>query len=164
MAASLTGEMAASEARILFRPAGNPQAGMTDEDLLARAQTGGEEPFRALYERYRDPLFRVAYRLTGSAPLAEDLVHDCFVGLLRSAFDARRGALRPYLFAMLRNLVCKHFRDNGREEAADDLDANAGSGAGPLGELIARETAAEVRDAVRALPLRQREVLVLFEY
>jgi RNA polymerase sigma factor (sigma-70 family) len=151
-------------ARILFEIAGKTQRGMTDEDLLVDARQGSEEAFRALYQRYRDPLFRFAYRLTASGPLAEDLVHDCFLSLLRNAFDAKRGALRPYVYAMLRNLVYKHFRDNGREESTADFDGNAIQQLSPLGELIARETAEEVSDAVAKLPLLQREVLVLFEY
>jgi RNA polymerase sigma-70 factor, ECF subfamily len=164
---SLTLEMSlvkSTGARILFARAGNSQPGMTDETLLAQARRGGEEAFRVLYERYRDPLFRFAYRLTASAPLAEDLVHDCFLGLLRSSFDAGRGALRPYLYGAVRNLVYKHFRDHQREEPTADFDSNIDRHPGPLVELIARETADEVRDAVSALPLLQREVLVMFEY
>ncbi len=150
--------------RILFSPGGNRPPGMTDEDLLAEARRGGEDAFRALYERYRDPLFRLAYRLTGSAPLSEDLVHDCFVSLLGKGFQAARGALRPYIYATIRNLVHKHFRDHRREEPTGDFDCNASEQPGPLGDLISRETAAEVRAAVGELPLLQREVLVLFEY
>jgi RNA polymerase sigma-70 factor (ECF subfamily) len=150
--------------RILFQIRGNTQPGMTDEDQLARARQGDEEAFRALYDRYRDPLFRLAYRLTASAPLAEDLVHDCFVSLLRNAFDINRGPLRPYLYATVRNLVYKHFRDNAREETTADFDSNAAVNSSPLRELIGRETAGEVRDAVGGLPLLQREVLIMFEY
>lgn len=121
-----------------------------------------EAAFRAVYEEYRDPLFRFGYRLTGSAEVAEDLVHDCFVGLFRGGFDERRGSLRTYLYAAMRNLSRKHHRDSGREDLSDGPDAAVNAGA--LDGLIARETAGAVQRAVERLPLLQREVLVLFEY
>ena len=121
-----------------------------------------ESAFRIAYEEYRDPMFRFACRLTGSADTAEDLVHDCFVGLFRGGFDERRGILKTYLYAALRNLARKHYRDFGREESAEDCDLAAAAGA--LDRLISRETSAAVQSAVEALPRPQREVVVLFEY
>jgi RNA polymerase sigma-70 factor (ECF subfamily) len=122
-----------------------------------------EAEFRSLYTQYRDPLFRFGYRLTGSAETAEDLVHDCFVGLFRGAFDASRASMKTYLYAAMRNLCRKRYRDSGREEL---LDANAEQpvSAGVIEALISQDTAAAVQLAVAALPLLQRETLVLFEY
>ena len=121
-----------------------------------------ETEFRIHYEQFRDPLFRFGYRLTGSPDIAEDLVHDCFVGLFRGGFDARRSSLKTYLYAALRNLPRKHYRDSGRGEPADEADRDLADG--PLDALISRETSAAVQQAVEQLPLLQREVLVLFEY
>lgn len=121
-----------------------------------------EAAFRAVYEQYRDPLFRFGYRLTGSIELAEDLVHDSFIGLFRGTYDERRGPLKTYLYAAVRNLSRKHFRDSEREDLSDDADPAVTCG--PLDEMISRETAAAVQHAVESLPPLQREVLVLFEY
>ena len=121
-----------------------------------------ETVFRSIYLQYRDPLFRFGYRLTGSTEVAEDLAHDCFVGLFRGGFDERRGSLKTYLYSAMRNLCRKHYRDSGYEETSADPDGPTNGGA--LDDLIARELAAAVRQAVEALPLLQREALVLFEY
>jgi len=137
--------------RIFLRSRGN---------TLLKAMT--ETAFRTVYEQYRDPLFRFGYRLTGSVELAEDLVHDCFIGLFRGGFDERRGPVKTYLYAALRNLSRKHYRDSEREELSNDADLPVASGA--LDALISRETAAVVQRAVETLPRLQREVLVLFEY
>jgi RNA polymerase sigma-70 factor (ECF subfamily) len=134
---------------------------MTDGQLVDRVRGGDEEAFQTLYGRFRDPLFRFGYRLTASQPEAEDLVHDCFVGLFRGGYDARRAPLRTYLYAAIRNLARKHFRDSGRE----DLEVvEMPVEDSPLEELLERELAEEVKSAVAALPLLQREVLVLAEY
>jgi RNA polymerase sigma-70 factor (ECF subfamily) len=121
-----------------------------------------EAAFRSLYEQHRDALFRFGVRLTGSAETAEDLVHDSFLGLYRGSWDESRGAAKTYLYGAVRNLAFKRYRDLGREEADCDVDAPVDPVA--LGSLISKETAEAVRRAVMALPARQREVLVLFEY
>jgi RNA polymerase sigma-70 factor (ECF subfamily) len=121
-----------------------------------------ETAFRSVYEQYRDPLFRFGYRLTGSVEVAEDMVHDCFVGLFRGGYDERRGSLKTYLYGAVRNLSRKHYRDSGREDPADDAEPPVTRG--PLDALISLETAAAVQRAVETLPLMQREVLVLSEY
>jgi RNA polymerase sigma-70 factor (ECF subfamily) len=124
---------------------------------------GMKEPaFRTVYEEYRGPLFRFAYRLTGSREVAEDLTHDCFVSLFRGGFDERRGPLKTYLYGAMRNLARKHYRDSGREEPDWDIDSPVD--AAPLEGMISRETAATVHCAVELLPLLQREAIVLFEY
>jgi RNA polymerase sigma-70 factor (ECF subfamily) len=122
-----------------------------------------EAAFRTLYAQYRDPLFRFGYRLTGSAEVAEDLVHDCFVSLYRNGFDESRASLKTYLYAAMRNLCSKHSRDTGREAESADMPDSAAAGS-PLSDLISRETATAVQRAVAALPLVQREALILFEY
>jgi RNA polymerase sigma-70 factor (ECF subfamily) len=136
--------------------------------LLEKAGGGDQTAFLSLYERYRNPMFRFSYRLTGSIEVAEDITHDCFLSLIRnpSNFEATRGSLRTYLYAAARNLAMKHFRSVGRESAIDDLDEHpiAPRREEPLRRVLDGELADKVRDAVADLPPLQREALVLFEY
>ena len=55
--------------------------------------------FTRIFDEHHLPLFRFAYRLTGSMADAEDIVQECFLGLLRAdcGFDERRTSLRTYL-------------------------------------------------------------------
>ena len=137
---------------------------MTDEELLRIARNGEEHAFRALYERYRDSLFRFGYRLTGSAETAEDLVHDCFVALLRSPgrFDSERASLRTYLYSAVRNLVRKHFRDAAEDDS--EVPDIADEGPDPVTVLIHEETARIVKEAIAAMPVSAREVVILADY
>ena len=141
---------------------------MTDERLLNRASRGDEAAFLLLYERHRDAVFRFAYRLLGSAGLAEDITHDCFLSLLKQPgkFDPSRAALRTYLLGAARNLSSKHFRSTGNDVTVEDLteELRLPEGAEPLRQLLDEELSGEVRKAVEGLPPLQREALVLFEY
>jgi RNA polymerase sigma-70 factor, ECF subfamily len=140
----------------------------TDELLLQRAGDGDQAAFLELYDRYRQPIFRFAYRLLGSVEVAEDVTHDCFLSLIRKPENFRpdRASLKTYLFAAARNLALKHFRDQGREAAMDEVtqEPQDSPRRGPLRRLLDEELAAQVREAVLSLPPLQREALVLFEY
>jgi RNA polymerase sigma-70 factor, ECF subfamily len=140
----------------------------TDELLLNKAGEGDQAAFLELYDRYREPIFRFAYRLLGSVEIAEDVTHDCFLSLIRKPenFRPERASLKTYLFAAARNLSMKHFRNQGRETGLDEVaeEPKESSRRGPLRRLLDEELATLVRDAVFSLPPLQREALILFEY
>ena len=140
----------------------------TDELLLQKAVDGDQAAFLELYDRYRQPIFRFAYRLLGSAELAEDVTHDCFLSLIRKPenFRPERASLKTYLYAASRNLALKHFRNQGREAGIDELtqEPQESPRRGPLRRLLDEELADQVREAVFNLPPLQREALILFEY
>ena len=140
----------------------------TDEVLLERAGEGDQAAFLELYDRYRDPIFRFAYRLLGAVEIAEDVTHDCFLSLIRKPqnFRPERASLKTYLYAAARNLALKHFRDQGRETGLDEVseEPKESSRRGPLRRLLDEELATHVREAIFSLPPLQREALILFEY
>ena len=140
----------------------------SDEDLFERMRKGDESAFLQLYQRHRDPTFRFAYRMLGSAEQAEDVTHDCFLSLIRNPhhFDPRRGSLRNYLYGAARNLSHKRLRRPGNG-LADQEYSSAAPGNGkeePLGHLLAEELSSKVRQALTRIPPLQREIVVLSEY
>jgi len=142
-----------------------------DARLLSAAAAGDEMAFLVLYERHRDPLFRFLRRYSGSAELAEDVTHDCFVSLIRapSRYDPGQASLRTYLCGAGRNLLVSRLRHEGREtpmddEAEGDLGRLEETESGPLDRVLAREVQDVVADAVARLPAFQREAIILFEY
>ena len=141
---------------------------VTDEGLLEQAARGDGTAFQFLYERYRDGIFRFAYRLIGSVEAAEDITHDCFLSLIKEPgrFDPARASLRTYLYAAARNLALKQFNYFSRAAAIEDLQEEpAGSGSdGPVRQLLDSELSAQVEKAIAGLAPLQREALVLFEY
>lgn len=141
---------------------------VTDERLLASAASGDMAAFQILYERYRDPIFRFAYRLLGSAEAAEDVAHDCFLSLIKepSRFDSNRASLRTYIYATARNLAAKRYNSFGRETAIEELadEPAMAERHAPVARLLDEELASEVQQAIASLPPLQREALVLFEY
>ena len=131
--------------------------------LLNAARRGNEGAFLDLYQRHRTPVFRFAWRLTGSVAAAEDITQECFLALLAgAAFEVRLGALRTYLYGITRNLAFKRLRQIEREQ--DEPEDITASSADTLGDILAVERAVLVQDAIGELPPLQKEALILFEY
>ena len=117
--------------------------------------------FAAIFGQYKDSVYQFAWRMTGSATVAEDIAQDCFVALLRTPerYDAGRGPLRAFLIGVARNVIFNRWRAESRWSPLDD-DAFI---AAPL-DLGRREVAELVAQAVQSLPPLQREALILAEY
>jgi RNA polymerase sigma-70 factor, ECF subfamily len=116
----------------------------------------------AAFDRYSRPVYRFVYRLTQREDVAEDVVQEVFLALVRAPerFDAARGALQSYLFAIARNLVLKRYRDYRREEQWESEEAPPS----PIDPRNALDLRTAVAEAIAGLPPLQREAVILFEY
>lgn len=128
-----------------------------------------EAGLRAAHRTHAGELYRFALRQLGDAGAAEDVVQETFLKAWRSAasFDAHRGPLRAWLFAITRNLVIDHARRRAVRPVqpvdSRDLVALAGGDGGFDGTAAAAEaamTAWTVEEALRRLSDEHRTVLV----
>jgi RNA polymerase sigma-70 factor (ECF subfamily) len=139
-----------------------------DDDLHRRLRAGDEAAFAQLYRRWQGPLYRFALRMSGQAMLAEDVVHEVFMALIRGGdtYDPARGTLAAYLHGVARHKVLRRLEHErpyvALDDGEDDGDGEeAGGGPDPLAELTRNERIARVQVAVRSLPTLYREVVVL---
>jgi RNA polymerase sigma-70 factor (ECF subfamily) len=121
-----------------------------------------EATFDALFRSSAADVHAYAISLLGDRSAAEDVTSLAFERLYRSRsrLDRRRGTPRALLFAIARNAALDELRRRGRQpqtelgaEPAEDHDSGAA--------LEDVERRATVRDALAALPLREREVVLL---
>ena len=131
------------------------------EHDLRDARSGREAAFLRLFDDHHLPLFRFAWRLTGSTADAEDIVQECFLALLRPqcGFDPGRTALRTYLFGAVRNQALNRLRRREQGVARESMDQRT-----PETEALRDEMAEAVTSAIAELPETQREVLLLAHY
>lgn len=134
----------------------------SDPELVERARDGDREAFGFLYRRHQAQVYRFARAMTGSSPLAEDIVQEVFLALLKDLdrYDVNRAALRTYLFGIARNLSRYKLRGLRRLLPLDDADESAGFD-DPAAALSAGDETRHLRRCVRGLPARYREVIVL---
>jgi RNA polymerase sigma-70 factor, ECF subfamily len=135
--------------------------GKAPEHSLRDARRGQEAAFLRLFEDHHLPLFRFAWRLTGSMADAEDIVQECFLALLRPecSFDPARTAIRTYLFGAVRNQSLNRLRRREQGVMPESTDDRT-----PETEALRGEMADVVAGAIAELPETQREVLLLAHY
>jgi RNA polymerase sigma-70 factor (ECF subfamily) len=107
-------------------------------------------------------VYRFACAMTGSAAVAEDVVQDVFLALMRDLerYDPERASLRTYLFGVARNVARARSRSVWRLLSLDLAGETAGPD-DPGAALSASEDTRHLRRCLGALPGRYREVIVL---
>src|SRR4051812_27827143 len=162
-----------------------------DADLVAGLKRGEERAFVALVRRYQPPLLRLAIVYCRSLAVAEEIVQDTWLGVIRGIgrFE-ERAAFKTWLFQILVNRARTRAAQEGRagswatpeEEAearsepsvpperfrgADDKWANNWAvpphswGESPEVRLLAGETMDLVKRAISTLPPAQQQVITL---
>jgi RNA polymerase sigma-70 factor (ECF subfamily) len=136
------------------------------DDLIARIAVGDREAFGELYRRCRPDIYRYAAHMIGSPALAEDVVQDVFMAVIKDAARYRPGqsGVLPWLLGIAHNHV-RRWRHR-RTFVPLPLDESTGGKRiavtpDPVGELTRERHEAELARALLALPARYREVIVL---
>ncbi|MBI5094373.1 MAG: sigma-70 family RNA polymerase sigma factor [Candidatus Hydrogenedentes bacterium] len=87
--------------------------GVSDWELVARAQSGDLQAFAELVSRYQTPVIHFCRRMVGSLQDAEDLAQDSFVRVYRYLPRLRPEAkFSTVVFGMARNLTLNYLRDS----------------------------------------------------
>lgn len=137
-----------------------PQARIVaDAVLIAAIGRGDEQALSTLYDRLAPRAFAIALRISRDDALAEEIVAEAFVRLWRGAgaFTPARGAAAAWFAEIVRNCAFDELRRRQRRPPEADLAA-AALRSDEMTDTAERMT---IRDAVAALPPRQRAVLEL---
>ena len=151
--------------------------GVPDADaaLLGALRAGDEDAFAALVSRYHMRLLRFAESLVPSRAVAEEVVQDTWLGVVRGLqrFEGR-SSVKTWLFRILANRARtagareKRTVALGDDVLQDRFDA-AGAWSPPLqpwsdtvdARIVAEKLACRVRECLPALADAQRQVVLL---
>lgn len=140
---------------------------LADEDLMQLVRKGEPEAFELVYERHATAAFSLAYRMTGTRNVAEDVVQEAFLSLWRSGarYDRTRGSVRTWVLGIVHNRAIDALRRSmvhERRRASDEgIEERFESGDRVDVEAARRDEAREVRDALESLPAEQSRVIEL---
>jgi len=108
------------------------------------------------FDRYHLGVYRYFLRLTGEADLAEDLTQEVFVRIVRSAGRyTAQGREEAWIFMIVRTVLAERARGAGHAPQVISLVE-----APDCGEEPEHVVALGVREALRLLPTRDRELLM----
>ena len=131
--------------------------------LVQRCAAGDEGALRRMYELQAPRLKGLARRITGSAALAEDVLHDVFVQVFQEAhrFDPARGSASAWLTTLTRFRALDLARGNGRERVMAVLPDPADPGPDPLTLSIVSAEGRRLRACLDRLPGPARHAITL---
>ncbi len=148
----------------------------SDEDLVARCQTGDFAAFGILYARYQRPILAYIYQITRDYEASACIAQDVFLKVFEhvGSFDLKR-RFTTWFYTIARNAAIDHlhsrnrrvmvtFSDLDREESANPEPAIQGVHARnePIENSLARqESTAALQVALGELPQIYREIIEL---
>jgi RNA polymerase sigma-70 factor (ECF subfamily) len=140
----------------------------TDEDLAVGVQRGNADDLAVLVERHHSPLLGYLYRMAGGdRSLVEDLVQETFLRVLRAIGQYQYPRpFKPWLYAIATNLVRDHYKRAETRYTVGETgeELTRGQAVRPEDRVVADEEAQQVAAAVMALPVHQREAVILRYY
>jgi len=141
----------------------SPDRNERDLALVRRFQAGDERAFDLLVEEHRREVYRLAYRLLGNHADADDLAQEAFLRGYRFLGRFRgESTFRTYLTRIVLNLSAdrRRARSSRRQVSLDEVpERELPRTSPPAGAGLILE--ATLHRAVRQLPPRQRETLIL---
>jgi len=143
----------------------------SDEELLHRHAAGEREALEELFRRYRQPAYRVAFRLLGNEADALDAVQEGFIKALTHLHSFQgRSSFKTWLLRVVSNAALDLGRQRGRREtlsldAAEAADLNSDRLLTADGSTLGLEQA-DLRglldQALATLSESQRQTFVLY--
>ncbi|MFQ5663510.1 MAG: RNA polymerase sigma factor [Terriglobia bacterium] len=151
---------------------------MSDQEWMLRLQAGDDDAFNYLVGKYRSPLIHFLYRMVHEAALAEELAQEVFLRVYRARQRYRpRARFTTWLFRIAANVALNALRD-GRVRRARETPLESGSADPAQSRLVQladpapnveqgmleAERREQIRQAVEALPEKQRLAVLLHKY
>lgn len=136
-----------------------------DEDLVRRVGQGDPTAAETLVARKLPRVLALAQRMLGDPVEAEDVAQEAMLKAWRQAPKWKPGQARfdTWLHRVALNLCYDRLRRR-REIPTETPPDRPDDGPAPDRDLLAAETGARVDAALRRLPDRQREAIVLCHY
>lgn len=136
-----------------------------NEDLLIRRAQHDAKAFGELYERYVDRIYNYIFYRVGDVAEAEDLTAHVFYQALGhiEAYKARGVPFVAWLYRIAHNVVANWYRDRRRHPNVrlDDMATLPALGDSPHQRAEQNEEAQILLRAIRRLPAKQQQLLIL---
>jgi RNA polymerase sigma-70 factor (ECF subfamily) len=138
-----------------------------DFDLADRYRYGDESAFRELYDRFSPMVYGLCLRLSGDEARAQDLSQEVFLRVFKGLPRYRGGSsLKTWIYRITlnhcRGRLCRRSLLVERWDVEEHWDRGPADPArSPEETLLARDRDRRIAAALRALPVRFREAVVL---
>ncbi len=100
---------------------------VSDEQLIDWVAKGDASCLGTLFERHNRRVYQYCRQLTRHNALAEDLVQEVFLKILRKAGNFRgQGSFKAWMFNITRNITFDHLRKIKRQGTVEPVEETSG--------------------------------------
>jgi RNA polymerase sigma-70 factor (ECF subfamily) len=150
----------------------NPYLSDPDVQLMLQFKAGDQAALEALMRKYYPRILNFIYRFLGNRQVAEDLTQEVFLKVYKSAFKyTPRSQFQTWLYTIAKNTALNElrrkrglfvstdqtFNSDGNELTKEIADYETA----PDKDLMHKEKAAMIRQAIDDLPEKQRMAVIL---
>ncbi len=139
--------------------------GMTENDLIKKAQDGDEDALNSLITNYYQAVFAYFYKNTSQYHQSKDLTQEVFIKMVSGISRYKpKASFKSWLFTIASNHLKNYYRLLSRHpedlELSDDILTNE-SVTSEINEIQMRN---DIKVALSHLPSEQRETVILRFY
>jgi RNA polymerase sigma-70 factor, ECF subfamily len=145
-----------------------------DAQLMLRVREGDDTSFALLLERHRGPVVHFLYRMVQNQAVSEELAQEVFLRVYRSRASYEPTAkFTTWLFRIATHVALNSIRDRKKEKGHESLDEDMLDGLERQvadrqqtveQEMVHEVKLREVRQAIEALPAKQRAAVLMHKY
>lgn len=138
----------------------------SDTELMLEVRGGRIGALAELFERHHAPLYRFCLRMVGDRHAAEDLVQEVFMKMLKYRKSFRDDSVfAAWMLRIARNAAVDLLRHASSQPHAEvEVDETPAATPTTEAEASKHERAELIRQALAALPVKHREVIVLSRF
>lgn len=129
---------------------------MDEKSLIKQAMRGDKDAFAALYERYKDDLYRYAFFRLGNAEDAKDAVSSCVIAAYEGIYSLRAAsAFKSWIFKILFYSCGKLIASQQEQRSRGDISE--------LDRIPSQEDrlSPEIQEALTALGYPDKDIVLL---
>lgn len=145
-----------------------------DHELVLEFAAGDEDAFNTLMSRHQNRIFTTIFFIVKEREMAEDLFQETMIKIIRliqaDKYD-EKGKFISWAVRIARNLAIDHYRKERRgpdiqhENDQYDIFNQVSQHEESIEDKIIQEEGAQyVRDLIKQIPEKQREVLIMRHY
>ena len=145
-----------------------------DAQLMLRVGEGDDTSFALLLERHRGSVVHFLYRMVQNQAVSEELAQEVFLRVYRSRSTYEPTAkFTTWLFRIATHVALNSIRDGKKEKGHESLDVETSDGMERQvadrqptveQEMVQNVKLREVRQAIEALPAKQRAAVLMHKY
>lgn len=145
-----------------------------DAQLMLRVREGDDTSFALLLDRHRGPVVHFLYRMVQNQAVSEELAQEVFLRVYRSRETYEPTAkFTTWLFRIATHVALNSIRDRKKERGHESLDEDLLDGMERQvadrqktveQEMVHEVKLREVRQAIEALPAKQRAAVLMHKY